>query len=66
VLSPQHRTAIEDAIEALIALLDALDGDADLEAPCDDDDDPHHCVVTYAGDLDGTGDQSVVVSYLNR
>lgn len=34
-LTRQHRAAIEDQIEALIAMLDALDGDPDLE-PEDD------------------------------
>jgi len=101
-MSPAQRAAIEDAIEALIALLDAEDGDCDQEpwlgAPerhpgpsfyCDpsatrsqahwsqgvsDDreenhdaeDDPYHCVVTYVGDLDGTGSQLEVASFLNR
>lgn len=30
-LTPSHRAAIEDQIEALIALLDGFDGDPDLE-----------------------------------
>jgi hypothetical protein len=32
------RARIEDQIEALIALLDALDGDADFEPDCDAED----------------------------
>lgn len=35
------RDALEAQIEALIALLDVMDGDPDLEASCDDDGDDH-------------------------
>lgn len=37
-LSPQARRKIEDAIEALIGVLDAFDGDADLEEDAEGDD----------------------------
>lgn len=39
-LTPAHRARIEDHVEALIALLDADDGDPDLE-----DDDPAEDVL---------------------
>lgn len=35
-LPPMNRRAIEDQIELLIALLDATDGDPDLEEDCED------------------------------
>ena len=45
--TPSMRTLIEDAIEALILLLDEIDGDADLEpdGDCEDDDpaEDDHC-----------------------
>jgi hypothetical protein len=36
--TPGMRVLIEDAIEALILLLDEIDGDADLEGEPDDED----------------------------
>lgn len=74
MLPPDLRARLEDTIEALIALLDAVDGDCEDEgAQCDDlgwdsdsEPDEGQCVPTYQGDVDGTGSQSRVVSYLNR
>jgi hypothetical protein len=35
--APQERLAIENEIERLIGLLDALDGDPDFEDQCEDE-----------------------------
>jgi hypothetical protein len=45
------RPAIESAVEALIGLLDGIDGDADFEPDLDDEAEQDHCL---AGD-DGCG-----------
>lgn len=72
MLSREARQGLEAAIEALIGLLDALDGDPDLEMTedggdqCDDEGAvEYECVPTYQGDVDGSLDQTRIVSYLN-
>lgn len=60
--APSIRRRLEDTIEALIAELDALDGDADLEdlaelEELDEDDDPAE--DSDAGEDDGTGEPSL-------
>jgi hypothetical protein len=54
-MTPEQRKRVEAAIEALIGLLDAMDGDPDLEAGCDDEDcdsepDAPDLVPEYVGD----------------
>lgn len=60
-LTPAHRARVEDQIETLIALLDAFDGDPDLE-----DDDPAGDTLDEHGEApteDGTEHLGVLPLY---
>lgn len=58
IVQPRRRLLLEALVEAAIAELDAMDGDADLEPQCEDEGaqcedegaDEHHCVAEYGID----------------
>lgn len=64
------RASLEAAIEKALQILDALDGDPDFEGQCEDEgfdsdseEEPYSNVPTYQGDVDGSGTQTVIVTY---
>lgn len=52
---PNRRQQLEDAVERALAALDALDGDPDLEADCDDDWDRSDLEASFCGVSFGWG-----------
>lgn len=54
-LSPHLRRKIEDAIEALIGVLDAFDGDADLEEDPSELEDDGRSLPRHVDEVNGCG-----------